>query len=63
MKNEDGFYKLVVGEKYIYATFSGIPIEAMFNQQNDYACIPRTLVVLDWDGNVLGKFLLTELVS
>lgn len=63
MKNEDGFYKLVVGEKYIYATFSGIPIEAMFNQQNDYACIPRTLVVLDWDGNVLGKFDLNNSIS
>ena len=63
MKNEDGFYKLVATEKYIYATFSGTPIEEMFKQQSDYACVPRTLVVLDWDGYVLGKFNLNNSIS
>ena len=63
LKNEDGFYKLVIGKKYIYATFSGIPLEEMLKQQSDYACIPRTLVVFDWNGNVKGKFNLNNSIS
>ena len=56
LENEDGFYRLVAGEKYIYATFSGIPMKEMYKQRNDYACVPKTIVVFDWDGNVKGKF-------
>ena len=63
LMNEDGFYKLVIGKEYIYATFSGIPLEEMFMQQSDYACIPRTLVVFDWNGNVKGKFNLNNSIS
>lgn len=63
LENEDGFYRLVAGEKYIYATFSGIPMKEMYKQRSDYACVPKTIVVFDWDGNVKGKFNLNNPIS
>ena len=63
MDNEDSFYQLAIGEKYIYATFSGVPVGEMFKQKNEYACVPRTLVVFDWNGNVKGKFDLNNSIS
>lgn len=63
MDNEDSFYQLAIGEKYIYATFSGVPVGEMFKQKNESACVPRTLVVFDWDGNVKGKFNLNYLIN
>ena len=63
LENESGFYRLAIGKKYVYATFSGVPMEEMFKQKNEYACVPRTLVVFDWNGNVKGKFNLNNSIS
>ena len=52
----EAFYDLVIGKEYIYATFSGIENGEMFRTKNHDALTPKTLVILDKQGNVKGKF-------
>lgn len=55
-----GFSDMVVGEKYIFATYSGIPTAEMFRQRSVSAIAAQTLVVLNHDGAVLGRFKLNS---
>ena len=55
-----GFSDIAIGEKYIFATYSGIPIGEMF-KHNSYAIAAQTLVVINKeDGAVLGRFKLSS---
>lgn len=55
-----GFSDMVVGKKYIFATYSGIPTAEMFRQRSVSAIAAQTLVVLNHDGAVLGRFKLNS---
>ena len=52
----EAFYDLVIGKEYIYATFSGIENGELFRTKKHDALTPKTLVILDKQGNVKGKF-------
>lgn len=54
--NQHGFANMVVGEKYIFATYSGVLTGKMFEERNVYAIDPETLVVLTYDGRPVGRF-------
>lgn len=54
--NIQGFYSLAIGEKYIYAAYSGVKSGELHRQRSGMALYPRTLVVFDLDGNPLKKF-------
>lgn len=54
--NIHGFYSLAVGEKYIFAAYSGVESGELHRQRSGMALYPRTLVVFDLDGNPKGKF-------
>ena len=56
MDDIQGFYGLAVGKKYIFATYSGIPLEAMYKEKSSYALRSTYLYVFDLDGNPLAKF-------
>lgn len=56
MDNLEGFYGLAVGKEYIYATFSGIPSEKMYQERDSYALRSTYLYVFDLTGKPLGKF-------
>ena len=55
-----GFSDVAIGKKYIFATYSGIPTAEMFRQRSVSAIAAQTLVVLDHDGAVLGRFKLNS---
>ena len=55
-KNVYGFSRIIVNDKYIFGTFSGIPNRKMFKEKSTYAVFPETLVVLNHDGVPLGRF-------
>lgn len=57
-KNDNlyGFSDMTIGKDYIFATYSGIPIRKMFEEQNTYAIGARTLVVFNHEGEPLGRF-------
>lgn len=55
--NVESFYDLIVGEEYIYVSFSGIEEgESLRDPSGGAALTPKTLVILDKQGNVKGKF-------
>lgn len=54
--NIHGFYSLAIGEKYIFAAYSGVESGELYRQRSGMALYPRTLVVFDLDGNPRGKF-------
>ena len=56
MNNIEGFYGLAIGKKYIFATYSGIPLEKMYEEKSGYALRSTYLYVFDLDGNPLAKF-------
>lgn len=56
MDNLEGFFGLAVGKKYIFATFSGIPLERMYKERSAYARRSTYLYVFDLNGNPLAKF-------
>lgn len=51
-----GFFGLTVGKKYIFATYSGFPLEKMYQERSSYALRSTYLYVFDLDGNPLAKF-------
>lgn len=54
--NTEGFYSLAVGEKYLFAAYSGVESGELHRQRSGMALYPRTLVVFDLYGNPLKKF-------
>ena len=59
-KNLKGFSDVAVGEKYIFATYSGLPTAEIYMRHNSSAVKAQTLVVLNHDGAVLGRFKLNS---
>lgn len=55
-ENPNGFSDMTVGKKYIFATYSGIPMRVMFEQRSVNAIGARELVVFNHDGKPLGRF-------
>lgn len=55
-----GFSDMAIGEKYIFATYSGIPTAEMFRQRSVSAIAAQTLVLFNHDGSVLGRFKLNS---
>lgn len=54
--NRNGFSDMTVGKKYIFATYSGIPMRVMFEKRSVYAIGARELAVFNHDGEPLGRF-------
>ena len=54
--NLNGFSDLTIGKDLIFATYSGIPTEQMYNKRSVNAIGARTLVIFDHKGKVLGRF-------
>ena len=54
--NLNGFSDMTVGKKFIYATYSGIPMRVMFEKRSVNAIGARELVVFNHDGEPLGRF-------
>ena len=54
--NRSGFSDMTIGKKYIFATYSGIPMRVMFEKRSVYAIGARELVVFNHDGEPLGRF-------
>lgn len=54
--NIQGFTNIAVGKKYIYAAYSGVESGEAKKQRSASALHPKTLLVLDLDGNPLAKF-------
>lgn len=54
--NLKGFSDMIVGKKYIFATYSGIPMAKMFKERSVNAIGARTLVVFNHEGEPLGRF-------
>lgn len=59
-RNLKGFSDVAVGEKYIFATYSGLPTAEIYMRHNSSAVKAQTLVVLNHDGAVLGRFKLNS---
>jgi hypothetical protein len=53
-ENRDGFYGLAANDKYLFATYSGIPYAAADTDPS--ACVPKTLVAFSTSGELLGKY-------
>lgn len=53
----DTFYGMTAGEDYIFATYSGVAFDKSFTDSIT-ACIPKTLVALSTDGDLIGKYAL-----
>lgn len=58
--NLKGFSDIAIGEKYIFATYSGLPTAEIFIRRNSEAVSAQTLVVFNHDGAVLGRFKLNS---
>ena len=58
--NQHGFSHMIVGEKYIFATYSGELTGKMFEERNVYAIDPETLVVFTHEGIPIGRFKLNS---
>ena len=54
--NRNGFSDMTVGKKYIFATYSGIPMRVMFEKRSVYAIGARELAVFNHDGEPVGRF-------
>ena len=54
--NLNGFSDMTVGKKYIFATYSGIPMRVMFEKRSVYAIGARELAVFNHDGEPIGRF-------
>jgi hypothetical protein len=61
--NPQGFYGLAVGEKYIFAAYSGVPAGDMYKEKSAYALNPKFLYVLDLEGKPLAKFSVDKRIS
>ena len=61
--NPQGFYGLAVGEKYIFAAYSGVPAGDMYKEQNAYALNPKFLYIFDLEGKPLAKFAVDKRIS
>lgn len=55
-ENIEGFYAFAIGEKYIYAAYSGVESGEMNRKRSAKALYPKTLLVLDLNGKPLAKF-------
>jgi hypothetical protein len=52
-----------VGEKYIFAAYSGVPAGDMYKEESAYALNPKFLYVLDLEGKPLAKFAVDKRIS
>ena len=55
-KNVYGFSRIIVNDKYIFGTFSGVRNRKMFEEKSTYVVHPEMLVVFNHDGVPLGRF-------
>lgn len=54
--NLTGFYGVSANDKYIFALYSGVYFRAFIDEKDSSANVPRTLVVFNTDGAIVGKF-------
>lgn len=54
--NIQGFTSIAIGKEHIFAAYSGVESGEIYRQRSGMAIYPRTIVILDLQGNPLKKF-------